>query len=124
MTAPVTSIEHLGRHVGQTVTLRGWVHNRTSKGKLHFLMLRDGTGYVQCVMHKAEIGDALFDAIGGLGQESSLSITGPLSSPRSRSFDRSASVGKRFISSSHSTASPEPAISNPEVVRVTGTDCR
>ena len=76
MTAPVTTIEHLGEHVGQTVTLRGWVHNRTSKGKLHFLMLRDGTGYVQCVMHRAEIGDALFDAIGALGQESSVSITG------------------------------------------------
>jgi asparaginyl-tRNA synthetase len=76
MTAPVTTIEHLGEHVGQTVTLRGWVHNRTSKGKLHFLMLRDGTGYVQCVMHRAEIGDVLFDAIGALGQESSVSITG------------------------------------------------
>ncbi|MEZ6013921.1 MAG: asparagine--tRNA ligase [Planctomycetota bacterium] len=76
MTAPVTTIQHLDQHVGETVTLRGWVHNRTSKGKLHFLMLRDGSGYVQCVMHRAEIGDELFDAIGNLGQESSLSITG------------------------------------------------
>jgi len=76
MSATVTTIEHLDAHVGQSVTLRGWVHNRTSKGKLHFLLLRDGTGYVQCVMHRAEIGDALFDAIGALGQESSLAISG------------------------------------------------
>ena len=60
----------------RVVTLQGWVYDRTSKGKLHFVLLRDGSGYVQCVMHRAEIGDALFDAIGALGQESSVSITG------------------------------------------------
>ena len=49
----VTSIEHLSQHVGQTVTLRGWLYNKSSKGKLHFAQLRDGTGMRQrqCMLH-------------------------------------------------------------------------
>jgi len=72
----VASIEHLDGHVGQTVELRGWVHNRTSKGKLHFVILRDGTGYVQCVLKKNQVGDELFESIGGASQESSLILVG------------------------------------------------
>ncbi|MEL6716849.1 MAG: amino acid--tRNA ligase-related protein, partial [Planctomycetota bacterium] len=64
------------RFVGQTVELRGWVHNRTSKGKLHFVTLRDGTGFVQCVLKKDKVGDALFDEIGAASQESSLVLVG------------------------------------------------
>ena len=55
--APVTTIERLGNHVGQTVTLQGWVYDKSSKGKLHFIKLRDGTGICQCVAFK-EIGRA------------------------------------------------------------------
>lgn len=73
---PVATIEHLGRHSGQNVELRGWVHNRTSKGKLHFVTLRDGTGYAQCVLKKNVIGDELFDEIGAASQESSLILVG------------------------------------------------
>ncbi|MEM9381936.1 MAG: asparagine--tRNA ligase, partial [Planctomycetota bacterium] len=46
------------------------------KGKLHFVILRDGTGYVQCVLRKNEVGDELFDTIGGASQESSLVLVG------------------------------------------------
>ncbi|MBL8859767.1 MAG: asparagine--tRNA ligase [Planctomycetes bacterium] len=73
---PITTIERLANHVGETVTLRGWVHNKSSKGKLHFVQLRDGSGYVQCVVFKGDVSEELFEAIGHAGQESSLVLTG------------------------------------------------
>ena len=72
----VTTVEQLGDHVGQSVTLRGWVYNRTSKGKLHFVLLRDGSGVAQCVLFKKNVPEELFEGIGRAGQESSLSLTG------------------------------------------------
>ena len=71
-----TTIERLSEHVGQTVTLRGWIYNKTSKGKLHFVQLRDGTGTVQCVVFKKNVTEELFEAVSHLAQESSLSLTG------------------------------------------------
>lgn len=71
-----TTVEKLGDHVGETVTLKGWVYNRTSKGKLHFVMLRDGTGAAQCVLFKKNVSEELFDAVGSAGQESSICLTG------------------------------------------------
>ncbi len=76
MSAPIASVERLREHVGETVTLRGWVYHKSSKGKLHFVQLRDGTGTVQCVVFQKNVPAALFDAIGRLGQESSLTLTG------------------------------------------------
>ncbi len=58
------------------MTLRGWVYHLRSKGKLAFLVLRDGTGIAQCVLAKSEVGDATFDAAVRLPQESSLEVTG------------------------------------------------
>jgi asparaginyl-tRNA synthetase len=52
MRAPWVYIEDIGRHDGETVTLKGWLYNRRSSGKLHFLLLRDGTGTLQCVIFK------------------------------------------------------------------------
>ena len=72
----VTTIERLGEHVGETVTLQGWIHNKTSKGKLHFVTLRDGTGYAQCVLFQKGVPPELFDTVGSSGQESSLILTG------------------------------------------------
>jgi asparaginyl-tRNA synthetase len=72
----VVTVENLPRHVGEIVTLRGWIHHKSSKGKLHFVQLRDGTGYVQCVAFKGEVPDGLFEALGHAGQESSLILTG------------------------------------------------
>ena len=71
-----TLVRRLSEHVDQSVTLRGWVHNKSSKGKLHFIQLRDGSGFAQCVAFKGDLGDELFEALGRLGQESSLSVTG------------------------------------------------
>lgn len=72
----ITTIEKLGEHVGETVTLRGWLYNKTSKGKLHFAQLRDGTGVCQCVLFKKNVSEEFFEAVGGAGQESSLILTG------------------------------------------------
>ena len=76
-----TTVEKLADHVGQTVTLKGWVYNRTSKGKLHFVLLRDGTGTAQCVLFKKNVSEELFDAVGGAGQESSIVLTGEVKAP-------------------------------------------
>jgi asparaginyl-tRNA synthetase len=69
-------IGHIAEHEGQQVTLRGWLHNRRSSGKIHFLIVRDGTGFIQAVMSKAAVGDDAFMRAGHLAQETSLSITG------------------------------------------------
>ena len=72
----VTTIERLGAHVGASVTLQGWVYARTSKGKLHFVQLRDGTGIAQCVVFKNNVSEALFESVAHAGQESSIVLTG------------------------------------------------
>ncbi len=69
-------IEELKSHIGAEVTLRGWLYNRRSSGKVHFLLIRDGTGLCQCVASKADLGDEAFAAADHLGQESSLEVTG------------------------------------------------
>ena len=69
-------IEEIGKHEGQEVTLKGWLHNRRSSGKIHFLIIRDGTGFIQAVMSKAAVGDEMFKAADHLSQETSLIVTG------------------------------------------------
>jgi asparaginyl-tRNA synthetase len=69
-------IEDIGRHEGEEVTIKGWLHNRRSSGKIHFLILRDGTGFIQAVMSKAAVGDELFKAADHLSQETSVIVTG------------------------------------------------
>ncbi len=69
-------IEDIASHEGQEVTLRGWLHNRRSSGKIHFLTIRDGTGFLQGVMSKAAVGEDTFSAADHLGQETSLVVRG------------------------------------------------
>jgi asparaginyl-tRNA synthetase len=69
-------IDELGRHVGEEVSLKGWLYNRRSSGKIHFLLLRDGTGVCQCVALLNEVGADAFAAADHLGQETSLEVTG------------------------------------------------
>jgi asparaginyl-tRNA synthetase len=75
MTTPFT-IERIADHVGQRVTVKGWLYASTHKGKLLFLQVRDGTGITQAVAFRPNIGDELFDTLVHLGQESSLIVTG------------------------------------------------
>jgi asparaginyl-tRNA synthetase len=69
-------IEDIGRHEGEEVTIKGWLHNRRSSGKIHFLILRDGSGFIQAVMSKAAVGDEMFKAADHLSQETSIVVTG------------------------------------------------
>jgi asparaginyl-tRNA synthetase len=74
--APPVYINQLAAHVGATVTLRGWLYNLRSSGKLLFLQLRDGTGVVQCVVFKKNVSEETWDALKHLGQESALTVRG------------------------------------------------
>src|SRR5215469_11044296 len=71
-----TCIDQLSGHAGQEVTLKGWLYNRRSSGKIHFLLLRDGTGICQCVASRADVGAEAFEKADHLGQESALEVTG------------------------------------------------
>jgi asparaginyl-tRNA synthetase len=73
---PVISISAIANHVGEEVTVRGWIYDRTDKGKLQFIQLRDGTGVVQCVAFKKEMAEEEFDVAARLTQESSVILTG------------------------------------------------
>ncbi len=69
----------------QMVTLRGWVHNKRSSGKIKFLMLRDGSGIIQGVLVKGECEDQTFEQFDQLTQETSVEVTGKVrKEPRSK----------------------------------------
>ncbi|MCB0105351.1 MAG: asparagine--tRNA ligase [Caldilineaceae bacterium] len=76
MVAPVVSITQLKDHVGQEVTLQGWLYHKTGKGKLQFLQVRDGTGICQAVVFRGNVSDEDFEKGKQLTQESSLRVTG------------------------------------------------
>src|SRR3989339_1432676 len=81
---PTVYIKDLKNHVGEEVTLKGWLYNKRSSGKLKFLILRDGSGYVQCVVFKGNVTEELFEAAEKLTQESSFEVRGKVKSePRS-----------------------------------------
>jgi asparaginyl-tRNA synthetase len=69
-------ISELRAHIGQTVTLRGWVVTTRSSGKIAFVVMRDGSGYVQGVLSKKEVPEAAWNAFGTLTQETSIALTG------------------------------------------------
>src|SRR5229473_3471747 len=69
-------IEELPPLAGQAVITRGWVMTTRSSGKIGFVMLRDGTGYLQVVLSKKDVPEAAWDAFGRLTQETSVQVTG------------------------------------------------
>jgi asparaginyl-tRNA synthetase len=69
-------IQDIARHEGQAVTLKGWLHNRRSSGKIHFLTVRDGSGFIQCVMTKQAVGDEAFTRADHVTQETALVVEG------------------------------------------------
>jgi len=71
-----TYINKIGEHVGASVTIKGWLHNRRSSGKIHFLVVRDGTGFLQVVMGKKDVDEATFATADHLSQESAVIVTG------------------------------------------------
>ncbi len=76
----VTRIKDLPGLVDSTVTVRGWVDRTRSSGKIAFLVLRDGTGYLQCVVVKNEVDDSTWQKVKELTQETSLTVTGAVRS--------------------------------------------
>ena len=69
-------IDSLSKWDGKEVKLEGWLYNARSSGKIRFLLVRDGTGIIQCVASKADIGDDAFASIDTITQETSLRVTG------------------------------------------------
>src|SRR5512141_3219574 len=70
------SVSQISNYIEKEVTIKGWVYNRTDKGKLVFLLVRDGSGFVQCVAFKGDLSPELFETISKLPQESSVKVTG------------------------------------------------
>ena len=75
-TAPLATIAEIGRHEGQSITLRAWLYNLRSSGKLLFPTFRDGTGTIQGIVPKAAVPEHVFDTLKSLTLESSLVVTG------------------------------------------------
>ena len=75
-TSPVTTIADIGKHEGQSITLRGWLYNLRASGKLLFPIFRDGTGTIQGIVPKAAVPEHVFETLKSLTLESSLIVTG------------------------------------------------
>ena len=79
-------ISDIAGHVGEEITLKGWLAGRRSSGKIHFLQFRDGTGFIQGVLGKGDASPEVFELAGTLTQESSLELDGVVKEdPRSPS---------------------------------------
>jgi len=75
-TGAQTYINQLAKYVGEEITIKGWLYNMRSSGKILFPQLRDGTGIVQCVVLKNAIQPDVWEALKGLGQESAVVVRG------------------------------------------------
>jgi len=69
-------IKDLSHHVGEEISLKGWLYNKRSSGKIKFIILRDGTGYLQCIYFKGNVSEEIFNLADRLGQESSIEVKG------------------------------------------------
>ncbi|TYP77715.1 asparagine--tRNA ligase [Paenibacillus methanolicus] len=82
----LTTIKQIGGHAGQSVWMGGWINNKRSSGKIQFLQLRDGTGYIQGVIVKSEVSEEVWNTAKSLTQESSVYVKGIVrEEPRSQS---------------------------------------
>jgi asparaginyl-tRNA synthetase len=73
---PFARISELPNHVGQTVTVRGWVTHLRSSGKIAFIVMRDGTGILQSVVVKSQVSPEVWERFGALTQEACIAVTG------------------------------------------------
>ncbi len=92
-------IKDLSEFVGKEVTLKGWLYNERSSGKVKFLILRDGTGLLQCVYFKGNVAPEVFELASRLGQESSIGVTGKVKvEPRAPGGYELDATGLKLIS--------------------------
>lgn len=73
---PEIYIKDLAEHVGKEVTLKGWLYNKRASGKVKFLILRDGTGYLQCIVFKGNVSEDVFELAEQFHQEAAFEVTG------------------------------------------------
>ncbi|GBD91703.1 asparagine--tRNA ligase [bacterium BMS3Abin04] len=73
---PTVYIKDLSKFVNEEVTLKGWLYNKRSSGKVKFLIMRDGSGYSQCIVFKGNVSEEIFNLADTIAQESSFEITG------------------------------------------------
>lgn len=74
--ADLINIKDISQYVDREVKIQGWMSNKRSSGSIHFLELRDGTGFLQAVLSKSDINQETFDLVGKIGIESSIKVTG------------------------------------------------
>src|ERR1035437_229161 len=99
---PKIYIKDLSQYVGQEVTLSGWLFNKRSGGKIKFLVLRDGSGYLQCVYFKGNVSEDVFNMADRIGQESSIEVTGKVKvEPRAPGGFELDATGIHLISEAH-----------------------
>lgn len=95
-------ISDLKDHVGETLTMQGWVYNHRSSGKVKFLQLRDGTGIAQCVYFRGECEDKAFEDFEKLNQEAHVKVTGVVKAePRSPGGYEIGARALEIVSQSH-----------------------
>ncbi len=101
--SPWVRISDIATHAGQQVTLKGWLYNKRGSGKLQFLQLRDGSGFIQCVMSKQDVPEDIFNLASGLTQESSIIITGKVHKDDRAPFcgHEIHATGLELVSASH-----------------------
>ena len=96
--ADLIQIKDIARYVGQEVMVRGWVYNKTGKGRLQFILLRDGSGQAQCVAFKKEMDPDEFEIVRALTQESSVIISGEVrADDRAPGFPGGYEIGIRKL---------------------------
>ena len=97
-----TYIDKIGQHDGQQVTIKGWLHNRRSSGKIHFLTVRDGSGFLQVVMGKRDVDEATFTKADHLSQESAIIVTGTVKAePRASGGYELIASGLEVVNEAH-----------------------
>src|SRR5438874_2464691 len=74
--ATALRIKELPQHIGEKVTVNGWLYNKRTSGKLQFPIIRYGSGYLQCVVFKKEVSEETWKAADEVTQESSVRVTG------------------------------------------------
>lgn len=91
-------VDEIDKFVGQEVTVNGWVYNRTDKGKLVFLLVRDGHGFIQCVAFKNDLDAEVFDQLMRLPQESAVIISGSVrADPRAPGIPGGYEIGVKQV---------------------------
>ena len=97
-----TYIEKIGEQEGKTVTIKGWLHNRRSSGKIHFLTVRDGSGFLQVVMGRRDVDEATFTKADHLSQESAIIVTGSVKAePRAIGGYEMIASGLEVVNEAH-----------------------